>query len=68
MLTKEAFNALLKTLEEPPRCFIFISNNGSTQSATDHFVENSAFDFKRLSLTLISDHLKEYFAKRKYRV
>ena len=28
MLSKAAFNALLKTLEEPPRCCFYFYNNG----------------------------------------
>jgi DNA polymerase-3 subunit gamma/tau len=64
MLTREAFNALLKTLEEPPSHVIFIF-------ATTEIVKIPAtilsrcqcFDFRRISLKQIRDNLRQIAGK-----
>lgn len=64
MLTTEAFNALLKTLEEPPVnvVFIFATTNPTKVPATI-LSRCQRFMFKRLSVKEITDRLI-YIAKR----
>jgi len=59
MLTIEAFNALLKTLEEPPEhaLFIFATTEINRVPATI-LSRCQRFDFRRLSTKEISDHLR----------
>ncbi len=59
MLTTEAFNALLKTLEEPPPhvIFIFATTENSKVPATI-LSRCQRFDFKRIAITEIVAHLK----------
>ncbi|NLX62943.1 MAG: DNA polymerase III subunit gamma/tau [Tissierellia bacterium] len=50
MLTNQAFNALLKTLEEPPKHLIFILATTELQKLPSTIVSRcQRFDFKRLS-------------------
>lgn len=50
MLTNQAFNALLKTLEEPPKHLIFILATTELQKLPQTIVSRcQRFDFKRLS-------------------
>ena len=60
MLTQEAFNALLKTLEEPPPHvkFIFATTQPHKVPATI-LSRCQRFDFKRISTELIISKLKE---------
>ncbi|GEM_PF-382522 len=59
MLTKEAFNALLKTLEEPPKHVIFIFATTDPQQLPPTILSRcQQFKFKRLSVNLIFDNLK----------
>uniref|UniRef100_A0A7C4TB39 DNA polymerase III subunit gamma/tau n=1 Tax=candidate division WOR-3 bacterium TaxID=2052148 RepID=A0A7C4TB39_UNCW3 len=64
MLTQEAFNALLKTLEEPPPNVVFIlaTTNPSKIPATI-LSRCQRFIFKRLSLSEITTRLKEIAQK-----
>ncbi|MBF0489635.1 MAG: DNA polymerase III subunit gamma/tau [Candidatus Omnitrophica bacterium] len=64
MLTTEAFNALLKTLEEPPPhvVFIFATTEANKVPATI-LSRCQRFDFKRISLETISHNLKEISQK-----
>jgi DNA polymerase-3 subunit gamma/tau len=59
MLTKEAFNALLKTLEEPPPhvMFIFATTEISKVPATI-LSRCQRFDFRRISIEEITKNLK----------
>jgi len=59
MLTKEAFNALLKTLEEPPShiLFIFATTELSKVPATI-LSRCQRFDFRRISHAKIMENLK----------
>ncbi len=59
MLTKEAYNALLKTLEEPPAHVVFILATTDPQQipATIHS-RCQRFDFKRVTVNEIIAHLK----------
>lgn len=64
MLTSEAFNALLKTLEEPPVNVVFIfATTNSTKMPATILSRCQRFMFKRLSVKEISDRLI-YIAKR----
>ncbi len=60
MLTKEAFNALLKTLEEPPAhvYFMFATTEPQKIPPTIHS-RCQHYEFKRLSATAIADHLQK---------
>ena len=59
MLTKEAFNALLKTLEEPPEHAIFIFATTEIHKVPATILSRcQRFDFKRMPLKIIIDHLK----------
>lgn len=63
MLTKEAFNALLKTLEEPPEHAIFILATTELQKVPDTIISRTQrFTFKPIERQTIIDHLK-YIAK-----
>jgi DNA polymerase-3 subunit gamma/tau len=60
MLTKEAFNALLKTLEEPPPHVIFIFATTETQKVPATILSRcQCFDFRRISLKQIANQLKK---------
>jgi len=69
MLTSEAFNALLKTLEEPPEHvkFIFATTESNKVPATI-LSRCQRFDFKRISVETIMGTLKEICAKEKLKV
>ncbi|MBF0503463.1 MAG: DNA polymerase III subunit gamma/tau [Candidatus Omnitrophica bacterium] len=64
MLTTEAFNALLKTLEEPPEHvkFIFATTEANKVPATI-LSRCQRFDFKRISLELTMANLKSICVK-----
>ena len=58
MLTREAFNALLKTLEEPPAHVIFImATTDAHKVPTTILSRTQRFDFKPISINDISDYL-----------
>jgi DNA polymerase-3 subunit gamma/tau len=59
MLTKEAFNALLKTLEEPPRHVVFIFATTEIEKIPYTILSRcQRFTFKRVSLTGIVSQLE----------
>ncbi|MGB9792817.1 MAG: DNA polymerase III subunit gamma/tau [Thermacetogeniaceae bacterium] len=59
MLTGEAFNALLKTLEEPPRHTIFVLATTEAHKVPATILSRcQRFDFRRLSREQIAGHLK----------
>jgi len=59
MLTREAFNALLKTLEEPPAHAIFILATTETHKVPQTIISRcQRFDFHKLTLNKIVDRLK----------
>lgn len=59
MLTKEAFNALLKTLEEPPPHAIFILATTESNKLPDTIVSRTQrFDFRPFSVPVIVAQLK----------
>ena len=58
MLTKEAFNALLKTLEEPPPHVVFVFATTELEKIPLTIVSRcQRFEFKRVSLAGISEQL-----------
>lgn len=60
MLTREAFNALLKTLEEPPSHVIFIFATTETHKVPSTILSRcQCFDFHRISLKGIADNLRK---------
>lgn len=63
MLSVSAFNALLKTLEEPPENVIFILATTETQKIPATILSRcQRFDFRRIYTQTISDRL-QYIAK-----
>lgn len=59
MLTKEAFNALLKTLEEPPAHAVFILATTEAHKLPDTIVSRTQrFTFKPVSQEKVVNHLK----------
>jgi DNA polymerase III subunit gamma/tau len=66
MLTKEAFNALLKTLEEPPAHVKFIFATTEPQKVLPTILSRcQRFDLSRIPAGLIAKHLKEIAKKEK---
>ncbi len=63
MLTKEAFNALLKTLEEPPAhvFFIFATTEPHRIPATIHS-RCQHYEFRRIQVARLADHLDKIVA------
>ncbi len=60
MLTKEAFNALLKTLEEPPEHVIFILATTEPDKILPTIISRcQRYDFKSLTYTEVKDKLSE---------
>jgi len=60
MLTKEAFNALLKTLEEPPEHAIFIFATTEIHRVPATILSRcQRYDFKRIPTKTIIEHLKK---------
>lgn len=66
MLTREAFNALLKTLEEPPKHAIFIMATTELHKVPDTIISRSCqLDFKKASKEEIIESLKNVCKKEK---
>jgi DNA polymerase-3 subunit gamma/tau len=64
MLTKEAFNALLKTLEEPPTHVLFIFATTEVQKVPATILSRChRFDFRRIAIDEIINRLK-YIAEQ----
>ncbi len=64
MLTTEAFNALLKTLEEPPAHALFILATTEPHKIPSTIVSRcQRFDFRRIPLDSITERLKEVATK-----
>ncbi|OQB06704.1 MAG: DNA polymerase III subunit tau [bacterium ADurb.Bin212] len=67
MLTREAFNALLKTLEEPPTHAIFILATTEPQKVLPTIISRTQrFDFGRISLTSLTDNLERVAKAEKF--
>ena len=64
MLTPAAFNALLKTLEEPPSYVIFILATTESHKIPITILSRcQRYDFKRISLETIADRMRELTGK-----
>ena len=69
MLTKEAFNALLKTLEEPPAHVYFVFATTDPRKVIPTVLSRcQRFDFRRISGPTIVDHLAMISEKSGYDV
>lgn len=65
MLTESAFNALLKTLEEPPKHVIFILATTEIHKLPATILSRCArFDFKLLPINVLVNHLKNIFDQK----
>lgn len=66
MLSIGAFNALLKTLEEPPSYVIFILATTEVHKIPITILSRcQRYDFKRITIDIISDRLKELIEAEK---
>ena len=66
MLSKQAFNGLLKTLEEPPPSLKFILATTEVKKIPITILSRcQRFDLKRVSISEISKHLEEIAKKEK---
>ncbi|HBB32913.1 MAG TPA: DNA polymerase III subunit gamma/tau [Cyanobacteria bacterium UBA8803] len=64
MLSVAAFNALLKTLEEPPKHVVFILATTDPQRVLPTIISRcQRFDFRRIPLEAMVSHLKDIAAK-----
>ncbi len=64
MLTPQAFNALLKTLEEPPKHAIFVLATTESEKIPATIISRTQrFDFKRLTLAQIMERLAKISEK-----
>ncbi len=64
MLSKQAFNGLLKTLEEPPKSLKFILATTEARKIPVTILSRcQRFDLKRVSIELISNHLSNISKK-----
>ncbi len=69
MLTMEAFNALLKTLEEPPKHVVFILCTTEGHKVPDTIKSRcQVFKFKRATIKQIVERLEEIAKKEKVKV
>lgn len=69
MLTKEAFNALLKTLEEPPAHVKFMFATTEPEKVLPTILSRcQRFDLKRISSALIVKHLAYIAGQEKVRI
>lgn len=60
MLTTEAFNALLKTLEEPPEHVLFILATTDPQKVPKTVLSRTQrFDFHRIPTPVLANHLRD---------
>lgn len=66
MLTDSAFNALLKTLEEPPKHIIFILATTEVHKLPQTILSRCVrFDFRLVSVKELMAHLEKIFKKEK---
>jgi len=64
MLTREAFNALLKTLEEPPSHIIFVLATTESHKLPETIISRTQrFEFKPISNDKVAARLKDIAAK-----
>ncbi|MBU4536769.1 DNA polymerase III subunit gamma/tau [Patescibacteria group bacterium] len=66
MLTKEAFNALLKTLEEPPKHVVFVLATTELEKIPDTILSRcQTFNFKKPSLEILKKSILDICKKEK---
>lgn len=64
MLSTAAFNALLKTLEEPPECVVFILATTDPQRVLPTIISRcQRFDFRRIAIDAMVKHLSAIASK-----
>ncbi len=69
MLTKEAFNALLKTLEEPPAHVKFMFATTEPEKVLPTILSRcQRFDLRRIPIQLIVDHLRHIAKQEKVEI
>jgi DNA polymerase-3 subunit gamma/tau len=69
MLTGEAFNALLKTLEEPPRHTIFVLATTEAHKVPLTIMSRcQRFDFRRLGRDAINNHLRRVAGEKGWQI
>lgn len=69
MLTREAFNALLKTLEEPPAHVIFILATTEVHKLPETIISRTQrYAFKPVELVKVAEHLRTIAKKEKITV
>lgn len=69
MLTKESFNAFLKTLEEPPSYTIFIFATTDIHKVPQTIISRcQRFDFRRIQLDTIKEQLNKIAAEEKIKI
>ncbi len=69
MLTREAFNALLKTLEEPPAHVIFILATTEVHKVPETIISRTQrFTFKPIKSKDVSNHLKQLASQEDIKV
>ena len=69
MLSKQAFNGLLKTLEEPPRSLKFILATTEPRKIPVTILSRcQRFDLKRVSVGQLCEHLKKIASKEKGKI
>ena len=69
MLTREAFNALLKTLEEPPEHVIFIMATTDFHKVPITITSRAqTYNFKLVELGILLDHLQKICEKENIRI
>lgn len=67
MLTKEAFNALLKTIEEPPSHVVFILATTELEKVPDTIVSRcQTYSFKKPTETVLVEQLEKVAKKEGY--
>ena len=68
MLSPQAFNAFLKTLEEPPKHIIFILATTEKNKILSTILSRcQIFDFKRITVIEIQSYLKKIAVESKYK-
>jgi len=69
MFTKEAWNALLKTIEEPPEHVIFILATTELEKVPETIVSRcQSFIFKKPNDAILSQHIKNIAKKEGYKL
>jgi DNA polymerase-3 subunit gamma/tau len=69
MLTKEAFNALLKTLEEPPPHIVFIFATTEIHRIPETILSRcQKYQFKKIPVEVVVNHLKSIVDKEGFKL